>query len=571
MASRRLAGSLALVLVAGVAAGCSPRPDESAQAGKPAPGQMEETRTALSAFLAGRLAQGTGDSRAAADYYAAALKYDPDNLDLLQRAFTLAVAEGRMAAAAPMAERLLSFDSDAAVPLLVNGLKAARENRFEQAEAAFAALPKRGINSFLGPLMIAWARVGAGRTDAALETLATLSQSNGLDALRSFHAGLINDLADRHDAAEANYRVALAGQLSIRPVEAAGIFYQRTGKEGQARELYARYQAEHPQTMLFDGDRLLAGAPVRPVADARAGMAEALFDISTLMRQGNAADAALIFARLALDLDPGFALARMTVADILAAQERLDDANEMYRSIPADSPAHAYGRLRIAMNLDELGDTEGALKALDALAAERPADVDALVTKGDVLRRKKRFAEAATAYDAALARIGTPQRQHWPLLYSRAIAFERSKQWPKAEADFLKALELNPDQPDVLNYLGYSWVDMGLHLERARKMIEKAVELRPKDGAIVDSLGWALYRMGEYQAAVKHLERAVELKAEDPTVNDHLGDAYWQVGRSAEAMFQWRRAMSLDPEPEQIEPLKEKIRTGTLPAPPLAK
>jgi tetratricopeptide (TPR) repeat protein len=530
-------------------------------------------RSALGAFLAGRMAQADGDTRAAAEYYTAALKYDPDNVDLLQRAFTLLVAEGRMEEAWPLADRLLAFDSDAPIPLLVAGLKDAREGRFTQAEARFAALPKRGVFSFLAPLLSAWAKTGNGQTDQALAALEPLAAVQGLAPMRAFHAGLISDVAGRAEAAEENYKVALDGTLSIRSVEAAGAFYQRSGRPERAKELYGRYSAEHPETMLFDGDRLLkAGSGIaRPVADARMGMAEALFDMASVMRQGNALDMALVFSRLTLAMQPDFALAQMNVADILSSQGRFAEANAAYRAIPAASPAAEFGRLRVAINLEEMGDTEASLKELDELAKARPTGLDALVTKGDVLRRKQRFAEAASAYDAAIRRAGTPEPHHWPLLYSRGIAYERSGAWPKAEADFLKALELRPDQPDVLNYLGYSWIDKGQRLTEARAMIEKAVSLRPRDGAIVDSLGWALYRMGEYANAVKVLERAIELKPEDPTINDHLGDAYFQVGRFEEANFQWKRAMSLNPEPEQVEPLQAKIHSGQLPAKPLAK
>ncbi len=562
----------ALAVVAALAAACSPRGED--EAAKMRPHEIaQNSRSALAAFLAGRFAQGGGDSRAAAEYYAAALRFDPDNVELLQRAFTLMVAEGRMAEAAPMADRLLAYDADSAVPLLVAGITEARAGHFAQAEARFAQLPKRGVNTFLGPLLTAWSRTGQGRTDAALESLAALSQTNGLDGLRTFHAGLINDLADRAKAADESYQIALAGPLSIRTIEAAGSFYQRGGKTDQAKSLYERYAVEHPGTLLFDGPALLKigdKAP-RAIPDAKSGMAEALFDVAALLRQGNAVDASMVFTRLALAMQPDFPLAQVSVADILSAQGRLIEANDIYRALNPASAAHAYGRLRVAMNLEELGQTDAALAALDQIARDRPADVDALVTRGDVLRRKKRFAESAESYGAALARLPDVDVRHWPLLYSRGIALERSKQWPKAEADFIRALELKPDQPDVLNYLGYTWVDRGEQLEKARAMIEKAVELRPKDGAIVDSLGWALYRMGDYHNAVKQLERAVELKAEDPTVNDHLGDAYWQIGRAEEALFQWRRALTLDPEPEQIEPLQEKLRTGEVPAKRLTK
>lgn len=564
----------ALALVSVLAASCTPHSGGDGAAAVPAKEEQPvASQSALGAFLAGRLAQGRGDTRTAAEYYSAALKFDPDNVELLQRAFTLMVAEGRVEEASPLADRLLAFDADAPVPLLVAGLKHAREGRFTEAEPHFAALPKRGVFSFLGPMMTAWSRAGQGRTDAALEALAPMAQINGLAAMQAFHSGLINDLADRTKAAEDNYQIALAGQLSIRSVEAAGTFFQRNGKPERAKDLYGRYRAEHPESVLFDGQRLLqAGAAVpRAVADPRAGMAEALFDMASLMRQGNAVDLAMVFARLTLAVQPDFALAQMTVADILSSQERQPEANALYRAVDPASPVAAFGRLRIAMNLEEMGQTEAALSELDKLAKDQPTSLDALLTKGDVLRRKKRFPEAAIAYDGAITRAGALGSHHWALLYARGISYERSQDWPKAEADFLKALELKPDQPDVLNYLGYTWVDRGLHLDKARGMIEKAVSLRPKDGAIVDSLGWALYRLGEYQSAVKALERAIELKPEDPTINDHLGDAYFQVGRFEEATFQWKRALTLDPEPEQIEPVQQKIESGRMPANPLAK
>ncbi|MBX9634939.1 MAG: tetratricopeptide repeat protein, partial [Magnetospirillum sp.] len=425
----------------------------------------------------------------------------------------------------------------------------------------------------LGPMMTAWGRAGQGRTDAALEALAPLAQINGLAAMQAFHSGLINDLADRAKAAEDSYQIALASQLSIRSVEAAGTFFQRNGKPERAKDLYGRYRAEHPESILFDGERLLqAGTTVpRTVPDPRAGMAEALFDMASLMRQSNAVDLSMVFARLTLAIQPDFALAQMTVADILSSQQRHAEANAIYRAVSPASPVAAFGRLRVAMNLEEVGQTEAALTELDAIAKEQPDSLDALITKGDVLRRKKRFDEAAVAYDTAIKRAGPLASHHWALLYARGISHERSQNWPKAEADFLKALELRPDQPDLLNYLGYTWVDRGLNLDKARAMIEKAVSLRPKDGAIVDSLGWALYRLGEFQNAVKALERAIELKPEDPTINDHLGDAYFQVGRHSEATFQWKRSLTLDPEPEQIESVQQKIQSGRVPANPLVK
>lgn len=562
-------------MVCGAAISCSPQGDvQKGQGHDERPAGSAAGRSGLGAYLAGRMAQGDGDTGMAADYYAQALARDPDNADLLQRTFTLMVAEGRVEAAVPLARRLQELDSDSAMPILVSGLADVRDGFLVQAESRFATLPRRGLNGLVGPLLTAWALAGQGRHDAALTALEPLAATKGFAGIKAYHTALIHELAGRPDQAEAAYADALAGQLSIRGIEAAGSLFQRQGQTERAKALYERYHQDHPDTLLFDGASLLKGgrgiAPAVP--DAHAGLAEALFDIATLMRQGNGQDAAVVFAQLALYMRPDFALARAVLGDMLSAQGRAEAANLVYDAIPVGAAARGYGQMRQAVNEEEMGRTDAALARLARLAKDKPDSLDPLITTGDILRRKKRFAEAAQAYGEAIDRIGDGLSvQHWPLLYSRGICRERTRQWALAEADFKAALRLRPDQPDVLNYLGYTWVDAGINLAEGRAMLEKAASLRPRDGAIIDSLGWALYRLGDYHGAVKQLERAVELKAEDPTINDHLGDAYWQVGRTAEAMFQWQRAMGLDPEPEQIEPLREKLRTGILPARPIVK
>ena len=548
--------------------GCTPQPGNPAD--QPPDGAVPAgDETGLGAYLEGRYAQSHGDTRAAAEYYEIAAKRDPDNMDLQQRAFTLLLAEGRLEEAVPMAERLRALDEDAPLPALMMGIRAARDGNFATAEAQFAILPHKGINGFLGPLLTAWSLVGQKNFDGAMKALALGHDTVGFTPIYEFHAGLIADLAGKSDLAEQHFRATLASQTSVRTVEAVGAFYQRAGRMDAARELYLRYLADHGDRSLLDGRvQLAAGAKLpRTVDSATDGLAEAMFDTASLVRQGNANDLVLVFSRLALALRPNFPLAQLLVADTLGQQNRLTEANAIYAAIDKTSQASGFARMRLALNQDDAGDTDAAIDALKALAAERADSLDALVSLGDILRRHKRFPEAADVYSQAIARAQhLGEAPGWPLYYARGIALERSHRWPRAEADFLEALRLQPDQPDVLNYLGYTWVDLGLNLDRARRMIERAVELRPKDGAIVDSLGWALYRLGDFQSAVKVLERATELKAEDPTINEHLGDALWRVGRLDEARYQWQRAMTLDPEPEQIEGLKAKISSGQLPA-----
>jgi Flp pilus assembly protein TadD len=302
------------------------------------------------------------------------------------------------------------------------------------------------------------------------------------------------------------------------------------------------------------------GDPRAPTAAA--GMAEALFDLASALQRDRGSDSAMIFARLALRLQPEFDLAALLVAEILDDRQRYEEALAMYDAVPAGSPYRLLAQLRAASSLEGLDRDDDAARRLEALAGERPELADPLIRLGDLERGRENWQAAIDAYDRALKRMGPLETRHWSVLYTRGIALERAKRWGDAERDFLRALELRPDQPYVLNYLGYSWVDRGENLDRAKAMIEKAVSLRPRDGYIVDSLGWALYRLGDHAGAVTHLERAVELRPTDPTINDHLGDAYWRVGRRAEARFQWQRALTFDPSPELAADIERKLREG---------
>jgi Flp pilus assembly protein TadD len=220
-------------------------------------------------------------------------------------------------------------------------------------------------------------------------------------------------------------------------------------------------------------------------------------------------------------------------------------------------------QIQLATDLDAVDRSDEAIKILKAVAAEDPKDVEAVMALGNIERGRKKFADCAQTYSQGIHDLPAPdEKNNWVYYYYRGICEERSKQWSKAEADMRKALDLQPEQAHVLNYLGYSWIDQGVKLDEAMKMIKRAVDQRPDDGYIVDSLGWAFYRIGNYEDAVKTLERAIDLKPEDPTINDHLGDAYWRIGRTLEAKYQWAHARDLKPEPEDLPKIEAKIENG---------
>jgi tetratricopeptide (TPR) repeat protein len=451
--------------------------------------------------------------------------------------------------------------------LLIDQVKA---GDYTGAIARAEALPEDGVHRFVRPLALAWTRVGAGNVAGAEAALQELDKFNGFAPLRDFQLGLIEDLAGHADLAEDNFKKTLeaSGQLNWRLTEAMANFYERHGRGDEAQALYQRFITDNAGSELAESilTGRSPGAPRPQINSAEDGLAEALFDLASVVNQPETLDLALLYGRFALQLRPDMVLAQLLVADILSAQNKSEESIAILAEIPKSSPYSWSARLRVAANLEMLDRTDEAIAQLKEMAAEAPTRAGADMQLGDLLRGKKRFTEAVEAYDEAIQRFeasGMPER--WSLFYSRGIALERSGQWKRAEADLLYALELKPDQPLVLNYLGYSWIDRGENLERGLKMIEKAVELRPEDGYIVDSLGWAHYRLGDYASAVQYLEKAIELVPEDPTINDHLGDAYWQSGRAVEARYQWRRALQFGPQDDEIKPIQAKLDGGAVP------
>lgn len=524
-------------------------------------------QSAAGFYLAAQQAEDAGDRANAARFMAEALKRDPTNVDLLRDTFQLKLSEGQIDEASVLAHRLalaLPANQLAGIMLAVEDAKA---SRWSAAEARLAQLPRIGLGSVVAPVLRAWVLEGMGKTDDALKALDELSKVRGFGVLHDFHAAYINDLAGRAAAAEADYKSALAGETSpsFRVVEAFANFYARQGRKEDALALFTRNKNSIPESVRLAETLKRLGGSAKPaplVKDAKRGVAEALFDIGSALRQETSARLALEFMRLTLFMEPNFTISRVTLADMLAADRRDDEALALYLGVEPTSPLYFSSRLRVAEVLRQNNKLDDAVSELEALSKKWPDRPEAFASEGDFLRGADKFDAAVKAYDNAIARLGKVEARDWSLFYARGVAYERAGKWPPAEADLLKALDLSPDQPSVLNYLGYSWVDRGTHLERAKELIEKAVKLRPNDGYIVDSLGWVLFREGNFQRAVKHLERAVELRPEDPVINDHLGDAYWRVGRENEARFQWRRALTLKPEPDLVGVIGTKLDRG---------
>ena len=521
------------------------------------------------AYLAARIAATDNDYRAAAEYFTRALVLDPSNVGLMEGALSSFVAAGDTERAVPIARRIIQTAPTSQLANLVLMAEAAHEGEWEQLLADLEA--GQSVGPLFDGLARAWALVGAGRVNDALAAFDEVAANPGVGAFGLYHKALalasVGDFEGAADmfsgAAGPQMRLTRRGNVAYAEV------LSQIDRGAEGVEVLDRAFGPNADGFTVDLRRqLAAGAPVpySGITSAREGIAEAAFSIAGALN-GEAADAyTLIYARIAQYLDPDHVDAVLLAGELLDNIGQYALAAEVYGSVPADHPFFPVAEIGRAQAMRDAGDPDGAIAVLEALAAARPDLGLAHVTLGDMLRREERFAEATLAYDRAIALIGTEEEAQWVVYFSRGITLEREDRWAEAEADFRKALELYPDQPQVLNYLGYSLVEMKTNLDEALAMIERAVAAEPESGYIVDSLGWVLYRLGRYDEALVHMERAVELLPVDPVVNDHLGDVYWAVGRKREAEFQWHRALSFigmgdstDAEPDRI---RRKLEIG---------
>jgi tetratricopeptide (TPR) repeat protein len=522
--------------------------------------------TASGSYLAARHAGRQRDAAIEAAYYRAALKHDPKNGELLDRTFLSLLVGGDIDEAVKYAERVVAADKNDRVSRLVTGVHALKLKQYAVARRDLAQSIRGPITDLTATLLTAWTMAGTSDSKGAVASIDKLAGPDWYAIFKELHAGLIYDLANNQ--AEAGKRLEHAYKLdsaALRVVEAYGSWLSRNRSPKEALEIFVAFDKVLPRHPLVVEamEKLKAGEKLPPlVSTAQAGAAEALYGLGASLGRRGGEDLGLVYLQLSLHLAPSHPLALLSLADLYESLKKPELAINIYERIPANSPLHRNAAIQMAANLDALDRSGEAEKQLDTLIKQHPDDLEAIMALGNILRGHKKFAECADVYSKGAATVATPDKANWVIFYFRGICYERSKQWPKAEADLKKALELFPDQPHVLNYLGYSWVDQGINLDEGMGMIKKSVQQRPDDGYIVDSLGWAYYRTSNFDEATKQLERAIELKPEDPTINDHLGDAYWRIGRVLEARFQWAHARDLKPDPDDLPKIEEKIKNG---------
>ncbi len=529
-----------------------------------APTQSTEAQDA-GAYLAARQASVSNDYSAAATYFSEALRGDPENPVLLENGVTALAGLGDIERAAPFAERLTQISQDSQLANVVLYSNDALIGNWQ------GILDRLDSGQVVGPLydglLEAWALVGLGRMSDAIEAFDTMATSPGVDTFANYHKALaLASVGDLEGAAaifggegNSGVRVSRRGVLAY-----ANILAQLERFE-DAKELLDEAFPGFSDPLL-DQVRTEMDAGKVPdqslVTTAVQGVGELNFTIAGAV-SGEASDSyTLIYARMAEQLDADNIDAKLLAGDLLEALENYELATLVYDEVPREHPLFHLAEMGRADALRRIDREEAAIEVLAQLGESHGHIADVHIRLGDMLRRLERFSEASSAYDRAIDMFDNPRESQWSAYFARGITHEREDRWDQAEADFRKALELRPNQPQVMNYLGYSFVEMNENLDEALDLIERAVSLQPDSGYITDSLGWVYYQLGRYEEAVDPMELAVELVPVDPIINDHLGDVYWAVGRQREAEFQWLRALSFDPEDKDAERIRRKLEVG---------
>lgn len=528
----------------------------------------------LGHYLAGRFAESQGDTQNGLKYVEEAYKKDPSNQETMASLYRMYVLSGNLDKAKPIAEKLLGAkvvdETSEFSPEMFLALTAAKSGDLAKANKYLASVPKAGFNNILTPLLAAWLKYGGGGIKQPLDIKEVTTDPRLALPHVYMHAGLINDLAGFKDKAREYYEVAVKDKSTqpFRAVEVLVNFYGRIGDKAAQKKLVDSYIESHGESFL--AKELLVNASNRKdpgllAENMQQGIAEVFYTLANIFHGVRAPADEIATLHFALYMRPNFPAAQFLLANAHELAEDHQTAINVYKTIDPNSPYFIRGRIRSLYDESELSSAhvDEAVKKLSVLAEEMPKDIDALLAKGDILRIHDRHKEAIEAYTAAEARIvGLEESQHWILFFSRGACFERLGQWQQAELDLKKALKLSPTEPEVLNYLGYTWLTRRENLDEAKKMIESAYEARPEDPHIIDSMGYSLYVTGDFASAAEYFQQALERIPDDPTVNDHLGDTYWKLGRKNEARFQWNRALSNEKDEAVKQQISEKLQKG---------
>lgn len=520
----------------------------------------------VGSYLSGQFARSTGDLEGAIRYLRRANQNDPKNINILYQLQGLLLLNGELEESVQLARTLPAEVQKDSLTFLLLCLDAAKRHDMSTAKKLLDDAKLVSAGQLWLPLVVAWVEVDQNNMTKPIKLEELSAEASHAAALVHYHLALINAQAGFVDAAAENFKKAVpdTNNPPARVMTMMAKFYDENKQPKVLAPLVNAWRKNNADAHIVTND------VVSPFT-TQDGIAEVLFTIGTIVQSAGSPQDAIIYFNMARYIKPEFPLAAVSLGDAYSDLRQFGKANAVYSKVEETSPFYGRAQLRRAMNEIQIGRWEAALDMLDGLSKKLPTQYEPLVAKGDLLRTKQRFAEAAEMYTQALTRVTKIESYHWPIFFARGVCYERQEKWEEAEADLKQALTLRPNQPDVMNYLGYSWLMQNENLQEAHDMIEKAVAQRPNDPQIADSMGWALYMLAKYEEAVPYFEKALENAPNDPTVNDHLGDAYWKLGRKTEARYQWERSLTFSTNPDDVAAIQRKLKEGLVSLRPQAK
>lgn len=515
------------------------------------------TATVAGTYLATRHAQSQEKWRDASRLLTN-LPVESLNQGLLDKTFILSLGSGHYDHALTLSD---NDDIDETLQILTNTLKALsyyKKTEFKTAMDIMTLMPNKGIAIYIKPLALSWIHA-AQDTDlsTSIEELSSLpvDSHTGDNPLFDINAGLIHEAYDDIEKAAIFYRKASKQFMTTRAALHIADFFEKSDDADISESIQSILAQSKPFYKTLSHKQISNLSP-------QDGFAKTLFDFASFLYDQNAIENALLYTRLSHYLNPNHAETLMMLGDIMKIYKDNDSAYDLYKQINKNAPGYALAQIRISEVLELQGKQKTALDYLNPIIDLYPNDIDIAFRQGDLYHVTGQYEDAIRAYNRTEILLNKQGYHDWNLLYARATSYDALNNWPKSEQDLVTALELDPNNPMILNYLGYSWANRGVHLETAYEHISRASLLQPDNGYILDSLGWVLYKQGKFDKAADILERAVSLAPQDIEINMHLGDAYWQAGRVIEARYQWKKSKYLTNDSGFLETLTQKIKSG---------
>lgn len=533
---------------------------------------MQKQETAYGNYLAGRVAHMRQDYENASLYYVKSIDKGLTDSDLIGKTYIILASQGKIEKAVKYANIARQQGDTNNFIDVINAVNSFKHSNYKFARANINKIEEKTYKKLISPLFNAWAYAGESDFQNAIKELKPLAESDELKTVYYLHSGLISEYFKRNKDAEKYYKLIIddtSNDMSFRALQIISNFLVRNNKKAEAEKIIAKYYGSSNLKEMLKGlsDKIKISKPSDSpiVKTANDGAGEVFLEIGLLFKSVPVGqDYAQMYMAISEYFNPNNDITKIAIADIYEERNQHKDANKYYDSIYKNSEMYYPAQMRKASNLIDDKKYKDAAMVLKKLLKNNPNNYQVLFNLGDALRISNNQEDAIKYYKKAIDSIFYESEKYWPIYYAIAVSYDKNNQWIEAEKNLKKALKLSNRHPQVLNYLGYSWLKYGINTDAAAAMILEAYEKEPNDSIILDSLGWVYFKTGDYKNAINYLEKASELDPQNAVITDHLGDAYWQGGRKNEAIFQWERAIKQKGIEEElnIKNVKNKIKNG---------